>query len=102
MNLEIDVRHDVRRDAVIARIVNRAGSSCQVQIANAYRDEAMRGKVRPGRKLEKRIPIGKSSGWYDISITTEADSRFLWRFAGHVENGRPSTSDPALGRERTA
>ena len=96
-DLDIDVRYDVERDAVIVRIVNEARTPCQLQIANAYGGDVIRDKVRPGRKLEKRISLEKSFGWYDLAITTDADSRFVWRFAGHGENGRPSTSDPALG-----
>ena len=98
VDLDIEVRYPAKGDAVIIRIVNRARSRCRVQIANAYRDEEIRDTLRPGRKLEKRIALKKSFGWYDLAITTPADSQFLWRFAGHVENGRPSASDPALGK----
>jgi phospholipase C len=97
VDLDIDVRYDIRGDAVIVRTVNKARSPCDVQIANVYRDGVIRDKLRPGRTLEKRISLKKSFGWYDLTLTADADSHFLWRFAGHVENGRPSSSDPALG-----
>jgi phospholipase C len=29
-------------------------------------------------------------------VTSEAAPAFLRRFAGHVENGRPGVSDPAI------
>ena len=35
-------------------------------------------------------------GWYDLSVTSDQDDAFLRRLAGHVETGRPSTSDPAI------
>jgi phospholipase C len=38
---------------------------------------------------------GRSNGWYDLSVTADRDGAFLRRFAGHVETGRASTSDPA-------
>ncbi len=37
----------------------------------------------------------KSSNWYDLSITVKGDTDFLRRLAGHIEDGKPSTSDPA-------
>jgi hypothetical protein len=37
-------------------------------------------------------------GWYDLSVTTNAHPHFQRRLAGHVETGRSSMSDPALGR----
>jgi phospholipase C len=96
-DFDIDVQYDLKRDAAIVHIVNRSGSRCRVQIANAYRDEVIRDELRPGRKLEKRISLEQSFGWYDLTMTSDADSRFFWRFAGHLENGRPSMSDPAFG-----
>jgi phospholipase C len=100
VDLHIDVQYDVKRDAVIVRIVNESQSRCPLQIANGYVKEVISDKLRSGRTLERRISIKKSSGWYDLVITSESDANFRWRFAGHVENGRPSTSDPALGSLR--
>jgi phospholipase C len=38
-----------------------------------------------------------SCGWYDLGIRVESEPGFLRRLAGHVENGKDSASDPALG-----
>jgi phospholipase C len=38
----------------------------------------------------------RSNGWYDLAVTSDHDHAFLRRLAGHVETGRPSTSDPAI------
>jgi phospholipase C len=36
--------------------------------------------------------------WYDFVITSDSDSSFYRRLAGHVATGRPSVSDPGMGR----
>ncbi|UXU89508.1 hypothetical protein [Burkholderia sp. S-53] len=36
-----------------------------------------------------------SRQWYDVTVSDGANGTFSRRFAGHVENGRPSYSDPA-------
>jgi phospholipase C len=36
-------------------------------------------------------------GWYDLIVTVAEDPSFNYRLAGHVETGRDSFSDPALG-----
>jgi len=41
--------------------------------------------------------LRSSFGWYDVSVEVNTDPNFLRRLAGHVENGRASTSDPAFG-----
>jgi len=42
-----------------------------------------------------QIPLSQHANWYDLRI----DSGTGWsrHFAGHVEDGRPSLSDPQLG-----
>jgi len=54
----------------------------------------------------KVLPAGISSwacatvdGWYDVAfLHAGRESSFLRRFAGHLENGRISKSDPAIGK----
>jgi phospholipase C len=41
--------------------------------------------------------LESSHGWYDLSITLAGSPIYLRQLAGHVETGRPSISDPALG-----
>jgi len=36
-------------------------------------------------------------GWYDLIVTVAEDSAFHYRLAGHVETGKDSFTDPALG-----
>jgi hypothetical protein len=35
--------------------------------------------------------------WYDLLVTVQGDPQFRYRYAGHLENGRDSISDPAMG-----
>jgi len=41
--------------------------------------------------------LAQTKGWYAMSVTADIDSKYLRRFAGHIENGEPTTSDPAMG-----
>jgi phospholipase C len=44
----------------------------------------------------------KSSGWYDFSVRAPGSQRFEKRYAGRVETGKWTTSDPVMGRVQTA
>jgi len=44
------------------------------------------------------IDIQDSFGWYDYSILIEEYQDFEQRFAGHIENGKTSITDPLMGR----
>ncbi|MES1210069.1 MAG: phospholipase domain-containing protein [Pseudomonadota bacterium] len=41
--------------------------------------------------------LDKSFNWYDLTVTVPSDPNFRQQLAGHVENGRDSMTDPALG-----
>ena len=43
------------------------------------------------------VDAGPSSGWYDFTIKDAGGSQFQRHFAGRVETGEWSISDPAMG-----
>jgi len=44
------------------------------------------------------IDLSKSQGWYDFSVKVTGSSSFEQRYAGRVETGKESISDPVMGR----
>ncbi|WP_400158226.1 phospholipase domain-containing protein [Burkholderia pyrrocinia] len=49
----------------------------------------------PGRRTEVDNLPSASRHWYDVTVSDGANGTFSRRFAGHVENSRPSYSAPA-------
>ncbi len=64
----------------------------------AYGNAQTESVVPKGESREVAIDNAKSSGWYDLSITVVGVARFEKRYAGRVETGAWSISDPAMGR----
>ena len=56
--------------------------------------------VRPGAASQSTWDLRGSDHWYDLTVSLENDPTFIQRLAGHVETGRPSRTDPAIGRMR--
>ncbi len=50
--------------------------------------------LKAGETREIAFDLSGSHNWYDFSLTGDG---FALRFAGHIEDGLPSFSDPALG-----
>jgi phospholipase C len=42
------------------------------------------------------LPLAASGGWYDFSARVTGQADFSRRFAGRLESGADSTSDPAM------
>ncbi|OAX56701.1 hypothetical protein A6R73_12980 [Xanthomonas translucens pv. poae] len=45
-----------------------------------------------------RRPLAAQHHWYDLEIASASMPQWRRRLAGHIETGRPSMSDPAIGR----
>jgi phospholipase C len=97
-NLDVDASYDTDGYNVVLRITNRGPIACRVTVANAYDNDPLARVLRPGQSFRERWSLRSSFGWYDLAVQTNTDSGFLCQLAGHVENGRGSASDPALGK----
>jgi phospholipase C len=64
---------------------------------HAYGAALQRTRVDQGGK-SLILDLGKSHGWYDFSVTVDGHDGFEQRFAGRVETGTHSFSDPLMGR----
>jgi phospholipase C len=97
VDLDVDVRYDVDDCALVLRITNQARVPAKVRISSAYDGKSFVDVLPRGRGTEKRWPLKSTFGWYDLTVKADGDAGFLRRVAGHLENGRDSVSDPALG-----
>ena len=78
------------------RLHNPGTTSTALKITNAYGPESQPDVMLAAGELKTlQIPLSQHANWYDLRI----DSGTGWsrHFAGHVEDGRPSLSDPQLG-----
>jgi phospholipase C len=94
---EVQLRYDAAEGDVVLSLSNSGLAACTMQAIDGYNGNVQRSyPVQPGANVEDRWLLTTSAGWYDISISSMESPAYLRRFAGHVETGRPSLSDPAL------
>ena len=99
VGLDVTARHlGSGHGEVLLSFVNHAETSVEITLSDAYGNQGGHGtiRVRPGGSLDQTVHTDRANGWYDVSVKISSDPGYLRRFAGHVENGRPSTSDPAI------
>jgi phospholipase C len=97
--LDVTARHlGSGKGEVLLSFVNHADYSIEITLTDAYGNQGGHAtfRVRPGGGFEHTVHTDRANGWYDVSVKISSDSDYLRRFAGHVETGRPSTSDPAI------
>ncbi|HEY0541039.1 MAG TPA: phospholipase C, phosphocholine-specific [Actinoallomurus sp.] len=94
---EVTARHDGKGEQVRLVLTNGSTEPVRLTVKDAYGDaHTAIYRLRPGANATHSVRPRRSGGWYDLSVTSDHDHAFLRRLAGHVETGRPSTSDPAI------
>src|SRR5690606_7548136 len=65
---------------------------------NAYKTGEIQKKIKPKESASIVLNLEKNYGWYDISIRIAGNETFEQRYAGHVETGEDTFTDPYMGR----
>jgi phospholipase C len=86
-----------RLDEVVLHLANVGTEQLDVAVADAYMSGDVVISLRPGRSTTRNWSLARTHGWYDLLVTVAGDADFAWRYAGHVENGEESITDPLMG-----
>ncbi|KAB1986441.1 phosphocholine-specific phospholipase C [Streptomyces triticiradicis] len=78
-------------------LVNKGAAVATLTLTNGYGGRPRAFRVKVGATVKHTVDLRASARWYDLSVVCDGLAGFLRRFAGHVENGLPGVSDPALG-----
>ncbi|WP_151812078.1 phosphocholine-specific phospholipase C [Acinetobacter bereziniae] len=81
----LKVRHDASKPAKL------------MVKANAYLPNRTWNIETASTEKELNWNMSDFGGWYDFTVTIEGDSSFKRRFAGRIETGKDSFSDPYMG-----
>lgn len=95
---EVTVGEDGEREALVLQLRNDGSRACRLRIdAAAYRaDGPWTVEIPPHARTALRFELSASGRWYDFTVACDELLDFRRRFAGRVENGRHSVSDPAM------
>jgi phospholipase C len=96
---QLDVRayYNGEGNGIALVIANPSSQTANVIILDQYTGERIQFAINAGRSDSKYFSLSRFSGWYDFLIKVASDSSIQYHFAGHVEAGKDSISDPALG-----
>ena len=83
-------------------LVSKPGQAALVEAAMdpTYALRAGEARVRRLTAARSHWSLGASDGWYDITVTSPSAPGLIHRYAGHIETGRASRTDPAIGQMR--
>jgi len=80
-------------------ITHQRGGTHTVQITdNSYHAVPVTKIVHPKKPVRVVLNLAGQHGWYDLSVKVAGADGFEHRFAGHLETGNPSYTDPLMGQ----
>jgi phospholipase C len=95
--LEVQTTYDETTNRITLTISNPGAQQLTVSVLDKYTRKIVSDSVDPGAGASRRWSLGRFDGWYDFVITVAGDSGFEYQIAGHLETGKDSVSDPAMG-----
>ncbi|MFL6305476.1 MAG: phospholipase domain-containing protein, partial [Candidatus Sulfotelmatobacter sp.] len=85
-------------ETALLSLTNSGTQPINITVTERYTGIRQEIVIPSGEMQQHEYHLESSFGWYDLSITS-GEEKYLRRFAGHVETGRPGTSDPATYSE---
>jgi phospholipase C len=78
-------------------IENKGSKSLEISVTDRYRSNQLTKVTVPanGKSIIK-VDLQTSNGWFDVKLTFNGFAEFLKHYAGHVETGEESVSDPLM------
>ena len=98
INAEIRVCYNITNGQIYLEMMNNADQEVEfiVQPVVYRSDEPLHFKISAQQSLKHYWDLKEAWQWYDFAVTIQNDQRFYRRFAGRVETGEDSVSDPAI------
>ena len=95
--LDVKASYDERHHEIALQVRNRGADRIKVTVHDAYTSKDTKLSLRPGEGTSEQWSLSRTRGWYDLVISVQGDAAFEYRYAGHLETGEESISDPAMG-----
>jgi phospholipase C len=96
-NLDVRATYDANTNAITLTLANLNSARVTITVLDKYSGHAMGETIESGASASKRWSLARFDGWYDFVISAAYDDDFEQQLAGHLETGKDSVSDPAMG-----
>ena len=97
VDLAVQTIYDRAAGSISLALKNHGSQALKISITDAYSKDTTTTSVQRDDTFTFSSGLHKSFGWYDFLIRAEASAAFVRHLAGHVETGRDSMTDPAMG-----
>jgi phospholipase C len=101
-DVEVRAEYGNGGEQITLHCTNKGAHAVDVQLRDNYSGKMFTHAIEAGDETQQTLGLGETSGWYDVTVGVEQDASFRWQVAGHMETGRESITDPAIGAAAAA
>lgn len=84
--------------SMVLALTNNSAKALTIELTNHYTKATQTKQMAAHGTLAVDFDLGKNFGWYDVSLAIKGNNAFEQRYAGKVENGKDTFTDPIMGR----
>jgi phospholipase C len=95
--LDVRATYNEASMVVTLNVKNDGNAPASVRVVDRYAGQNVTMQLSPQQAKSNSWSLRATRGWYELVITVDEDTGFEYRFAGHLENGEDSISDPLMG-----
>jgi len=82
---------------ILMQVTNNSQKDVGIAIKDmSYKSSTISREIKAGGETSVVMLLKPSRGWYDFMVKADGSDGEA-RYAGHVETGMPSSSDPLMG-----
>ena len=97
INFQTEIVYDIVQDAILVRAENLGSGTAQLQVQDLYSNEVLTEGIERITRFARLYPLTRFFGWYHLILTSASDPAFGQEFAGHLETGASTRTDPHIG-----
>jgi phospholipase C len=96
-SVDVTASYDDGEDEITLELTNFGSQPVEVRVRVGYNSRPTTLALGPAETERRQWSLARSRGWYDLTVTVQGAPGFEYHYGGHLENGRDSITDPALG-----
>ena len=93
--VQVELGVEARASRVSLTFDNRGTRRAELTVTDRYTGHRTPVTIPAGRSVTKSWNVQRTHGWHDLTV--KFDGGHTQQFAGHLENGRDSITDPQMG-----
>ncbi|HEX5168815.1 MAG TPA: phospholipase C, phosphocholine-specific [Cyclobacteriaceae bacterium] len=101
-DLDVACNYEIKNQSLTGNVAltftNKSNQARRITIMDrSYQHNNHQRSIKAGGKAIVPLNLKESHGWYDFMVTVEGNDSFKKCYAGRVENGKETMTDPAMG-----